>query len=86
MSLRTEEAQDAALGRLLGCYAVPLELTREYVFKLLGAGLEKLEQNAPILELDCASSPFCKAARNWLVRVDPEGAAENGDATTRAAS
>jgi eukaryotic-like serine/threonine-protein kinase len=72
VNLKAVEGQDAALERLLTRYGMELDLSSEYVCKLLAAGLEKLEQNAPILEFDCASSAFCHAARAWLERVAPE--------------
>jgi eukaryotic-like serine/threonine-protein kinase len=79
VNLKAIEGQDAALERLLGRYGMALDLSREYVFKLLAAGLEKLEQNAQILEFDCASSAFCHAAGAWLDRVDLDRAADTPD-------
>lgn len=79
VSLKAVEGQDAALDRLLLRYASTLDVTREFVFKLLAAGLAKLEQNAQILDFDCESSAFCHAALAWLDRVDPERDAETGE-------
>ena len=85
VNLRAVEGQDAALQRLVERYGEAFDVSESYVFKLFAAGLEKLEQNAEILEFDTTASPFCHAARTWLDRVDPDGHTQ-ADSAQRAAS
>ena len=72
VSLKAEYGQDVALENVMDQYSQALELDQNYVCKLLRAGLDKLDQDAAILEFDTQRSPFCAAARAWLERVAPQ--------------
>ncbi|MGD2168034.1 MAG: HDOD domain-containing protein [Gammaproteobacteria bacterium] len=74
VSLKAIEGQDQAFERLVSRYAEPLSLDADFVHKLFRAGMDKLDQDASILEFDTGRSPFCAAARAWLDRVAPEEA------------
>ena len=76
VSLKGMEGQDVAFERLVEQYAEILSLDSGYIYKLFRAGLEKLDQDAGILEFDTKRSPFCDAARVWLERVDPQESEE----------
>jgi hypothetical protein len=74
VSLQAADGQDVAMERLLVDYGDRLDISASYIYKLFSAGLEKLQENAGILELDTQRSPFCQAAYAWLERVAPEDA------------
>jgi HD-like signal output (HDOD) protein len=76
VSLKAIEGQDAAFERLIEHYGKDLGIDAEYTYKLLRAGIDKLDQDAAILEFDTQRSPFCDAARAWLERVAPEESEE----------
>jgi len=63
------EEQDAALAELLGRFGKALGIDRDFVCRLFAAGMDKLAENADMLEFDYAGSPFSIAARAWLDRV-----------------
>ena len=82
VSLKGVEGQDAAFERLVELYAEPLNFESSYICKLFRAGMNKLEQDAGILEFDTRRSPFCDAARAWLERIDPQDSDETQAATS----
>jgi HD-like signal output (HDOD) protein len=69
VELPTAEDQDAALDLLLGRFGAALAIDREFVCRLFAAGMDKLSENADMLEFDYAGSPFSIAARAWVDRV-----------------
>jgi hypothetical protein len=68
------EEQDAALDLLLGRFGAALGIDHGFVCRLFAAGMEKLAENADMLEFDYAGSPFSIAARAWLDRVSAQHA------------
>jgi hypothetical protein len=80
VNFHSADGQDAAFENLLHRYGEPLGLNEEFAYKLFAAGLEKLRQNADILEFDTARSPFCKSAEAWLDRVQPAESSPNKQA------
>lgn len=70
VELQTTEDQDAALDLLVGRFGPALAIDREFVCRLFGAGMDKLSENADMLEFDYAGSPFSIAARAWVDRLN----------------
>ena len=69
VDLPDAEDQDAALDLLLGRFGPALAIDREFVCRLFAAGMDKLSENADMLEFDYAGSPFSIAARAWVDRL-----------------
>ena len=69
VELRETADQDAALASLAGIYGPALGIDTAFICRLFAAGIEKLADNAAILEFDFRASPYCRAAGFWLERV-----------------
>jgi serine/threonine protein kinase len=69
VDLPRPEEQDEALDLLLGRFGKALGIDRDFVCRLFAAGMDKLAENADMLEFDYAGSPFSVAARAWVDRV-----------------
>ena len=61
--------RNARLEALVGRYGDSLAVDTDYVRKLLAAGLDKLADNASVLEFDYKNSRYCSAARAWLDEI-----------------
>ena len=70
VELQSTEDQDAALDLLVGRFGPALAIDRDFVCRLFGAGMDKLSENADMLEFDYAGSPFSIAARAWIDRLN----------------
>jgi serine/threonine protein kinase len=69
---------DPAMRELLARFAASIAIEPEYCLKLVGAGLEKLKQFAPIFEINFATSSYCQSVQRWLDQQieQPEAAVE----------
>ena len=65
----TEDEQDQALDELAEEFGTVLDIDKAFMCRLFAAGMEKLSENAAILEFDFRGSPYCRAAGFWLERV-----------------
>jgi serine/threonine protein kinase len=63
-------ALQGELQLLLAKYEACIDMDHDYCRRLLAAGLEKLQQYAPIFEIKVGSSAYCRAVQAWLER-DP---------------
>jgi serine/threonine protein kinase len=63
------EEQDRALEELAQQFGSALRLDKAFCCRLFAAGMEKLADNADILEFDHRASPWCRTAGAWLERV-----------------
>ena len=77
---RDPPAQEQALQALTKRFEPSVPLTPASAHRLLGAALEKLEQHAPILEIDVAGSSFCESARHWGEWAEKQAEAEESPA------
>jgi HD-like signal output (HDOD) protein len=77
VNFHSADGQDVAFDGLMHRYGTALGVDAAFAYKLFAAGLEKLKQNADILEFDTARSPFCQAAQAWLERVYPSESTED---------
>lgn len=72
VELPTAEEQDAAFTALAARFGPAFAIDEAYVVRLFAAGMEKLAENADMLEFDYRSSAFCRAAGDLLARLSPE--------------
>jgi serine/threonine protein kinase len=70
--------QDEALALLVARFGAALGLDQNFAVRLFAAGMDKLADNAGILEIDCKTSEFCRRANAWLGRIAPESGDETG--------
>jgi HD-like signal output (HDOD) protein len=71
--------QDAALGMLISRSGRTLDIDQKFACRLFAAGMEKVAENAEILEVDYQDSRYCRAAEAWLERY--AGAAQQPQMT-----
>lgn len=63
--------QDQALDQLAARFGNQLDIDKAFMCRLFAAGMEKLSENAEILEFDYQASPYCRSAGAWLERIYP---------------
>ena len=72
--------RDMLLGALVSDFGATLAIDKSYILKLFAAGMEKLDENAAILEFDAKSSAYCAAARSWITTMRSASTDEPGPA------
>ena len=60
------DAIGPAMQDLLERFSPSVSLDSEYCVKLITAGFDKLQQYAPVFEINVASSDYCKSVQSWL--------------------
>lgn len=63
---RDRDEMQSELHWLLLAFKRSIALEREYCVKLIAAGFRKLEEFAPVFEIQVANSRYCRAVREWL--------------------
>jgi len=70
---RATTNMDRHIQELLAKYEPSVQLSEDYVYRLVSAGYEKLKAYAPVFEVTVTQSAYCRTVDQWLTAAAPEG-------------